>query len=339
MKKDDQDYCILVVEDNPGDLLLIEEFLDEYILKPEIVSAGTYREAEQVIKSEDYSFSAILLDLTLPDKSGEQLINAMVNLTTSAPIIVLTGYTDMSFSVKSLSLGVSDYLLKDELSAAFLYKSIVFNIERQSFTQEIKESEKRFRDLFQLSPLPMFVYDKETLAIQDANQATVDFYGYSESELKNMTIKQLRPADYQEKEPKKDVETRKPNTINAAGISFHQKRNGQIVNVDLRISDIEFKNRDAGIVLVHDVTEQLRHISAIEKQNKKLQEIAWIQSHVVRAPLTRLMSLVELFSNYDASAGLSREEVLEHITTSMHELDDIIRDISSKTDQINLKKP
>ena len=80
----------------------------------------------------------------------------------------------------------------------------------------------------------------------------------------------------------------------------------------------------------HDVTERMKYVEAIELQNEKLQNIAWIQSHVVRAPLARLMGLVDLVKNYENSQS-EKEMLLGHILTSANELDGIIRNISNET--------
>jgi PAS domain S-box-containing protein len=87
------------------------------------------------------------------------------------------------------------------------------------------------------------------------------------------------------------------------------------------------------ISIGRDVTDKRRYISEIEERNKKLQQIAWMQSHVIRAPLARLMSLIDLMTNYENSAE-ETSELLGHILTSAHLLDDIIRDISAKTEEI-----
>lgn len=71
------------------------------------------------------------------------------------------------------------------------------------------------------------------------------------------------------------------------------------------------------------------HIQTIEQKNKQLQEIAWIQSHIVRAPLARMMGLIELITNY-TGPDIDKQKLLEHIVTTAHELDNIIRDISRK---------
>ncbi|MGN6395900.1 MAG: PAS domain-containing protein [Mucilaginibacter sp.] len=98
---------------------------------------------------------------------------------------------------------------------------------------------------------------------------------------------------------------------------------------------------DAGVPIrmigaIRDITERLNYILAIEKQNKKLLEIAWTQSHVVRAPLSRIMGLTELIKD-PADNGKEKQELLELLQTSANELDEIIRSISEKTEQIDLK--
>lgn len=87
------------------------------------------------------------------------------------------------------------------------------------------------------------------------------------------------------------------------------------------------------IAIGHDVTDRLRYISEIEERNHKLQEIAWMQSHVIRAPLARLMGLIDLIRNYQHSE-MEKDELLDHVLVSAHALDEIIRDISSKTERI-----
>lgn len=87
------------------------------------------------------------------------------------------------------------------------------------------------------------------------------------------------------------------------------------------------------IAIGHDVTDRLRYISEIEERNHKLQEIAWMQSHVIRAPLARLMGLIDLIRNYQHS-DTEKNELLDHVLTSAYSLDEIIRDISSKTERI-----
>lgn len=80
-----------------------------------------------------------------------------------------------------------------------------------------------------------------------------------------------------------------------------------------------------------DNTEKFSKNVAIKKQNKKLREIAWQQSHMIRSPLARIMGLVDLIKNTSIEE-LSKSELLDYLLISVHELDDQIRNITQKTE-------
>jgi signal transduction histidine kinase len=138
-------YQILVVEDNPGDFTLVEDFIFEHIEAPVIVQAKLFKQAKEILTEAGHGYTIVLLDLSLPDHGGEPLIHEMVELCGNIPLIVLTGYIDFAFGVKSLSLGVSDYLLKDDLTAMTLYKSMIYSMERKKIISALEVSEQRVR--------------------------------------------------------------------------------------------------------------------------------------------------------------------------------------------------
>ena len=82
-----------------------------------------------------------------------------------------------------------------------------------------------------------------------------------------------------------------------------------------------------------DITDQINYIQAIEAQNSKLREIAWMQSHLVRAPLSRIMGLASLLTNNTISEETT-PELLNNLVISANELDGIVRDIVKNTVQI-----
>lgn len=82
---------------------------------------------------------------------------------------------------------------------------------------------------------------------------------------------------------------------------------------------------------IQDVTERLTYISNMEQENKYLKEISWMQSHVVRAPLARIMGLSELLTYNEGK--ITNKELLAHLTDSAHELDQIISSILAETDK------
>jgi PAS domain S-box-containing protein len=334
MEKDKTPYRLLVVEDNPGDFLLLEEYIEEYVFNPEIVQANCHGDAIRELENQA-PFDLIFLDLSLPDLQGEALIENVVELAGNSPVVVLTGYSDMQFSIHSLSLGVEDYLLKDELTAPIIYKSIVYNIEKRKNKRKLQESEKRYSDLFHLSPQPMWVFDLETLRFLDVNQAAVDLYGYSQEEFLTMDASQIRPKDeiprlYSQLE----ILRKDPTQIINARYQ-HVLKNGTPIMVEVWWKYVEVKQKPAIMVVVNDITQQQEYIEAIEGQNKRLQEIAWMQSHIMRAPVARILGLVQLLQQFDHTPE-QITELLQHIFDSSEELDKVIREIVNKASEAKL---
>lgn len=333
MRKDIDTYTILVLEDNPGDQLLITDYLEEEIVAPEIHHAENLKAGANQLAQHHESIDIILLDLSLPDEEGESLLAKMLELAKDIPIIILTGYTDVTFAKKSLSIGASDYLLKDNLNSTVLYKSIVYNIERNKYLLQIKESEQRYSDLFHLSPQPMWVYDLETLYFLDVNDAAIQHYGYSFDEFLNMTIKEIRPKDEISKLEKALDISRQKEKYSFQDEFTHTKKNGQEIIVDIRSNIIYYNNRKAEVVLATDITERYQYTQAIEKQNEKLKEIAWTQSHVVRAPVARLMGIADLLKKGKLTQA-EKDNLLDHISKSAEEVDEIVKEIVNKSQSI-----
>lgn len=81
-----------------------------------------------------------------------------------------------------------------------------------------------------------------------------------------------------------------------------------------------------------DITDRMRYLEAIEKQNQQLREIGWTQSHLVRAPLTNIMGLAELLAQ-EQQGNLNPEalSLLQHLAGEANHLDQILREIIGKT--------
>jgi PAS domain S-box-containing protein len=332
MKKEDTTYQILVIEDNLGDYVILQEYLSEYLPNINAIHAENFKIAKEVLNSCENPFDIIFLDLTLPDKSGEELVLEIINLADESPVVVLTGRSDLEFGSRSLGWGVSDYLVKNDLSPIILYKSLIYNIQRTNFIKALKENERKYEDLFELNPSPILVLELETLKIMDVNQASIEKYGYSKEEFLTKSLNDICPNE--------DNEVLHQ-SINGVWTNIHQHfrkisqhitQSGELVDVKISPAKVTINNKNAVMVLVEDITENLNYFRKIEDQNKTFREIAWIQSHVVRAPLARLMGLMNIVETMELKE--EDQELLEYIRQSADELDLIIRDISKKTEQI-----
>lgn len=338
MQKDIYNYKILIAEDNQGDLTLFKDYLSDFILNPTLIHTKSFRETKNEIVFKKDEIEIIFLDLTLPDIGPIELLKEIITLAGNIPIIVLTGYSDFALATQSISLGVSDYLLKDELNSTLLYKSIIYNIERNKIVTRLKVSEQRYSDLFQLSPEPMCVLDLDLLQFIDVNKAALRQYGYTKEEFLNLKYFELRPKEDQNLAVKAiDKVLNETNTFVGLGIVKHIRKNGEMLYVEVRSNRLDYENRKIAIILASDYTERVKSHLALESQNDKLREIAWTQSHVVRAPLARMMGIVNLLKD----GNIAENELpifLEYLKTSADQFDQIIRDITTKAEQIELQK-
>lgn len=331
MQRDTHKYTILIIEDNPGDFFLVSEHLEEEIAAPKIYHAESFVEARRMIQEHRHALDIILMDLTLPDISGEALLTEMLHEADELPLVVLTGYADLNFAKKSLSMGASDYLIKDSLNATVLYKSVIYNLERHKYLKQILDSEQRYSDLFHLSPQPLWVEDAEIGKFLDVNEAALRQYEYSFNEFETMSTRDLLATD-----------AHGP----TAGLIDHnhdrqylrhRTKSGRELIVDLQSNDITYYHRAARITLATDITSRINYIRAIENQNKKLKDIAWHQSHVVRAPLSRMMGLINLLE-LPTMDERDRADVMQKLVDSAYELDGIIHQIVEKTQAVNIQE-
>nr|MBC7614359.1 PAS domain S-box protein [Pseudopedobacter sp.] len=192
-------------------------------------------------------------------------------------------------------------------------------------------SEKRYSELFQFSPLPKVVFDLETLKFLDVNKAAVSLYGYTKKEFLQMTLAQIRSPENNSisKEILNELKQAKGTTVHHA--ILHQKKDGKKISVDIQSNPVLFDEKNARIAAINDVTESLHYIQAIEAQNERFKEISWMQSHIIRAPLARIMGLIPLINDTDGSPN-ERREMMDYLLKSAHELDKVIKEISLKTE-------
>jgi light-regulated signal transduction histidine kinase (bacteriophytochrome) len=115
----------------------------------------------------------------------------------------------------------------------------------------------------------------------------------------------------------------------------HKKKNGQVIHVEIHSDTIIIDGKKARLAVINDVTERINYFGAIEKQNEKLREIAWIQSHIVRAPLARMLGIINLVKELKTESRES-EALLGYLVDSCNELDTIIIDIANKSHKVNI---
>ncbi|MDX1546188.1 MAG: PAS domain S-box protein, partial [Rhodothermales bacterium] len=129
--------------------------------------------------------------------------------------------------------------------------------DRKRAEEALRQSEQSFRLMFEHNPLPMWVFDQDTLRFLDVNDAAVAHYGYSREEFLAMTIEAIRP---EEDLPRLHayLKHRDPQAP-ARGIEWrHRTRDGRIIDVELATHAFIYGDRRARLVLASDITERKR---------------------------------------------------------------------------------
>jgi len=136
MPNDSNLLTILVVEDNPADLFVLEGLLWKTRLHfNTLLRAVSFAETVKILA--EHKPDLILLDLSLTDSVGIDSFNHINQIASDVPIIVLTGLVDMDMALETMARGAQDYLVKGEFEEKLLAKSIQYSIERKKNLENV----------------------------------------------------------------------------------------------------------------------------------------------------------------------------------------------------------
>ena len=247
---------ILHLEDNPAEGLLVRDQLAQDELAAEVRLVDNRAAFEQAL--EERPWDLVLADYKLPGYNGLEALKLVRQKYPLLPFILMSGTLGEAAAIESLKGGATDYVLKqhrDRLPAA-VRRAVAEAAERQrrhAAEEEMRRSEKHYRLLFQGNPHPMWVFDLETLAILEVNEAATQHYGYAREEFLGMTLADLRVPD--------DPRFGKPQLadIKAQGLVWrHRRKNGAEMDMEVIWSPLAFNGRLAALALATDVTVRRR---------------------------------------------------------------------------------
>jgi PAS domain S-box-containing protein len=303
---------ILIVEDNPGDRLLIEDYLLEEADRAEVVHVGTLTGARERLES-GHGFHAVLLDLALPDAVGEPLVTEVLALLRGqTPVIVLTGQTTRDLGVQTLQLGVTDYLMKDGLTAHHLYKSITYSMERHRLSQRMAQTTRRLQNAQEIARLGYWEFDfatdslfwsDKTFEILGADPAT---FGMRFSNFRRM----VHPDDLAAFDASRgatiaegklhDIEHR---IIRPDGSTAHVYQRGELVR-DAMGNPLRLEG------IIQDITyrmEQEQHLRLLESAITHAKDVIMITDSDLDEPGPRILFVNEAFTEM---TGYTAEEAI-----------------------------
>lgn len=213
--------------------------------------------------------------------------------------------------------------------------------------QALRDSERRYRTLFESNPHPMWVYDLQTLRFLTVNDAAVLHYGYTRDEFLAKTLDDIRPAE--------DVPALHDalRSADAPALSRprewrHRLKDGRIIFVEISSHVLEFDGRPARMVLANDITERLqvqaamRHLNETLEQrvmertaelalaNRELESFSYSVSHDLRAPLQVIDGFGRaLSSRYEGALDAQAQHYLSRIRANTQQMSQLIDDLLS----------
>ena len=134
------------------------------------------------------------------------------------------------------------------------------------------ETAERYDALFNSTPIPMWLYDCETLRIGAVNDAAVAIYGYTREEFLDLSINDLRQST--EIAALHEWLAIAPATYHNAGIWKHRKKNGVILNVEISAHTIRHRGRRCSMVVAHDISDRIRAEAAVVESEERLRQMA-----------------------------------------------------------------
>ncbi|MFL5623258.1 MAG: PAS domain S-box protein [Gemmatimonadaceae bacterium] len=183
--------------------------------------------------------------------------------------------------------------------------------DMRALVEELRASEKRQRLLFERNPFPMWLFDAETMAILQANEAAISDYGYSQAEFLKMSVADLLAGD----EAPQIIALRSPagGGRNHVGPHSHRRKDGTLITVEVVSEDAEVDGRPARLVLARDVTDhevlegQLRQAQKMEAVGQLAGGIA----HDFNNLLTAIRGYSDILMESLAANDSRREDVAE----------------------------
>jgi two-component system sensor histidine kinase UhpB len=330
---------ILVIEDNPGDLFLLQEFLRATdLLIGNVYAAGLLAEAGPVL--EGRAVDLVFLDLSLPDSYGLDSYIRLAPYTQRVPVILLTGIADTSLALQALLLGAQDYLVKGDFDEKLLSRAIRYSLERMRSLHYLRESEERYRELFNNNPMPMWVFDTVSFCFLEINIAAVQHYGYTQKEFLGMTLADIRAGGEIAQLREEVEEIRESREGVRKGVYRHRRKNGDILFAEIAWHNIRYKNERAILVLASDVTERILLENELNEQRmsrqRQITEAVIVAQEKERTEIgkelhdnvNQILGASNLYINTAMTEEEMRQELLEKSTELISRAINEIRKIS-----------
>jgi two-component system sensor histidine kinase UhpB len=244
---------VLVVEDDRVNFMLLEKLLLKSELPvEEIESAPTLEAALEI--TEDHDFDIIFLDLNLPDSNGLETITKTHKKCPDTAIIVVTGAYDDNLGPETIHCGAQEYLRKGKYDVELLKQSIRYALERKNYERTLKNSDERYRKLFEEAMDAIIITNAQTGTIIECNKAATKLLNREKSEIVGQHQQIL--FSIPDAESKLTNYSQKNDSSNGSWVIETQlvTKDGQTREVAVKVNTFELEGQEVIQRIFHDVT-------------------------------------------------------------------------------------
>lgn len=279
---------VLLIDDDEDDFVNIRALLNEIPnAEYKLIWMSSYQEGLNALSNDRYD--ACLLDYRLGEMTGLDLLRRAHHLGLTCPTILLTGHGDFDLDIQAMQTGAADYLVKTQITAPLLERSIRYSMKRAIDMQELSEQKENFRILFNSTFEGIIVHTHGHIV--DANSAAGEIFGFSSHEMIETSLcEHVRPEYRQvlEEQLKSDAVVR----TEAIGL----KKDGTEIYIGISSRVVSLKGESVSLVAVRDLT-QSKLLEAQILQQDRLASLGLLASslaHEIGTPLGVIRGRAEL---------------------------------------------
>jgi PAS domain S-box-containing protein len=332
---DDMTTKVLLVDDDEDDYLLASDYLRE-IPNRNFHADWSPGFEDALSKIKDRSYDIYIFDFLLGAKTGLDLLHEAIRLGCEEPIILLTGKGDQRVDEEAMKLGAVDYLVKGELNAESLERSIRYALDRSNSLKALRESERKFRTIFEQSADVIFLCSLDFSFLQ-LNPSASQLLGHDMDSLYQMSLNDL--WELRDIHTELEDKLRKEEAIKDWEITILTKERERRFCLLSISHQQDIRNQPYLQGMLHDITNRKkaeRDLLLAEKLATAAR-LARTLAHEVRNPLTNInLALEELEESL-----ASQPETLSYlgiIQRSSQRINDLINELlsSSRPSELHL---
>ncbi|NLR78707.1 hybrid sensor histidine kinase/response regulator [Chitinophaga eiseniae] len=309
-----------MIDDDEDDFFLVTQLLQD--ISPgqyEIEWAPSYQKGIAALESDEHD--VYLVDYRLGPNTGIDVLRRVQEMPNQLPVIMLTGKGDYHIDREAMLAGAYDYLVKGEITADLLERSIRYALDEYNHRRTIEESEKKYYGIFEKAHDLIILADCDRNII-DANPAALKAFGYSREQILQLHLRDLfLSVDESELFLNNICHDGSTSSLEYEFKTATAKK--MMVHINAVMLD---EAAQIFLCVIQDITEKKR-----EEQEKQHREkfvitgrIARVIAHEVRNPLTNILLAVSQFKDEDpivaSNDAVLYTDIIERNCTRINQL-------------------